>query len=62
MRSPEGTVIITQAQHGARDAGLDAEPVDINFDLLAALEDPKALRRWRGGKKPFPGGTAPTTR
>lgn len=46
-------VIITQAQHGARGAGLDADPVDINFALLAALEDPKAQRRWRDGKKPF---------
>jgi len=46
-------VIVTQAQHGARDAGLDATPVDINFALLAALEEPKARRRWRDGKKPF---------
>ena len=47
-------VIITQAQHAVRGAGLDAEPVDINLALLAALEDTKAQRRWRDGKKPFP--------
>jgi Fe-S-cluster containining protein len=46
-------VLITQAQHAARDAGLDAEPEDMNFALLAALENPKAWRRWRDGKKPF---------
>ena len=46
-------VIITQAQHAVRDAGLDASPVDMNFALLAAIENPKALRRWRDGKKPF---------
>lgn len=48
-------VIITQAQHAARDHGLDAEPVDINFALLAALGDARASRRWRDGKKPFVG-------
>lgn len=46
-------VIITQAQHAVRDAGLDATPVDMNLALLEALENPKALRRWRDGKKPF---------
>ena len=46
-------VIITQAQHAVRDAGLDASPVDMNFALLEALENPKAWRRWRDGKKPF---------
>jgi Fe-S-cluster containining protein len=47
-------VLITQAQHGARAAGLDAEPEDLNLALLEALENPKAWRRWRDGKKPFP--------
>ena len=60
--SHNAAVIITQAQHGARDAGLDAEPVDINFALLAALEDPSARRRWRDGKKPFPNAAAATPR
>lgn len=46
-------VIITQAQHAVRDAGLDATPMDMNLALLDALENPKALRRWRDGKKPF---------
>ena len=46
-------VIITQAQHAVRDAGLDASPVDMNYALLEALENPKALRRWRDGKNPF---------
>lgn len=55
-------VIVTQAQHGARDAGLDAEPVDINFALLAALDEPAARRRWRDGKKPFPNAAAATPR
>ncbi len=48
-------VIITQAKHAVRDAGLDAEPVDMNRALLDALENPKAWRRWRDGKKPFVG-------
>ena len=46
-------VIITQAQHAVRDAGLDATPIDMNLALLEALENPKALRRWRDGKNPF---------
>jgi Fe-S-cluster containining protein len=46
-------VIITQAQHAVREAGLDATPLDMNLALLEALENPKALRRWRDGKKPF---------
>jgi Fe-S-cluster containining protein len=46
-------VIITQAQHAVRDAGLDATPTDMNFALLEALDNPKAWRRWRDGKKPF---------
>jgi len=46
-------VIITQAQHGARAAGLDAGNVDFNLALLEALENPKAWRRWKDGKKPF---------
>ncbi len=46
-------VIITQAQHAVRDAGLDATPMDMNLALLDALDNPKALRRWRDGKKPF---------
>lgn len=46
-------VIVTQANHAARDAGLDATPVDMNPALLEALENPKAWRRWRDGKKPF---------
>lgn len=48
-------VIITQAQHAARAAGLDADPVDMNLALIEALENPKAWRRWRDGKKPFVG-------
>jgi len=46
-------VIITQAQHAVRDAGLDATPMDMNLALLEALDNPAALRRWRDGKKPF---------
>ena len=46
-------VIVTQAQHGVREAGLDAESIDMNMALLEALENPKAWRRWRDGKKPF---------
>ena len=46
-------VIITQAQHAVREAGLDAENVDMNLALLEALENPKAVRRWKDGKKPF---------
>jgi hypothetical protein len=48
-------VIITQAQHAVRAAGLEAENADLNFALLEALENPKAWRRWKDGKKPFVG-------
>jgi hypothetical protein len=27
--------------------------MDMNLALLEALENPKSLRRWRDGKKPF---------
>jgi hypothetical protein len=27
----------------------------MNIAILDALENPKAWRRWRDGKKPFPG-------
>jgi len=46
-------VLITQTQHAVRSAGLDAENEDMNYALLAALDNPKAWRRWRDGKKPF---------
>ena len=46
-------VIITQARHAARAAGLDDTSVDMNIALLEALENPKAWRRWKDGKKPF---------
>lgn len=46
-------VIITQGRHAARDAGLDDSSVDMNLALLEALENPKAWRRWRDGKKAF---------
>ena len=48
-------VIITQARHAAREAGLDDASVDMNVALLEALENPKAFRRWKDGKKAFPG-------
>lgn len=48
-------VIITQARHAARAAGLDDASVDMNLALLEALENPKAWRRWKDGKKPFVG-------
>ena len=50
-------VLIAQAEQALRGAGLDAEPVDMNLALLDALENPKAWRRWRDGKKPFVGGS-----
>lgn len=46
-------VIITQGRLAARDAGLNDDSVDMNVALLEALENPKSLRRWRDGKKPF---------
>ena len=48
-------VIITQARHAVREAGLDDASVDMNEALLEALDNPKAWRRWRDGKKPFVG-------
>lgn len=49
-------VIITQARHAARAAGLDAGSVDLNQALLEALENQKAWKRWKDGKKAFVGG------
>jgi len=46
-------VIITQARHAVREAGLDDASVDMNIALFGALENPQAWRRWRDGKKPF---------
>jgi hypothetical protein len=48
-------VLIAQARKAAEAAELDAHPVDMNLALLAALENPKAWRRWRDGKKAFVG-------
>ena len=48
-------VIITQGRHAARAQRLDDASVDMNIALLEALENPKAWRRWRDGKKPFVG-------
>lgn len=48
-------VIITQACHAAREAGLDAGAYDLNGALLEALANPKSERRWRDGKKAFTG-------
>jgi Fe-S-cluster containining protein len=47
-------VIITQARHAVREAGLREDGEDMNFALLAALENPKSWRRWKDGKAPFP--------
>lgn len=58
--SHNAQVIVTLAQQGLRNARLDATPADMNVALLAALEDPKAWRRWRDGKKPFVGAVAAT--
>jgi hypothetical protein len=49
-------VMITQGRHAARAAGLNDDSVDMNIALLEALENPKALRRWKDGKKPFAAG------
>ena len=51
--SHNADVIITQGRHAARDAGLNDDSIDMNIALLEALENPKALRRWKDGKKPF---------
>ena len=48
-------VIIAQAERAVRAAGQDAQPLDMNLALLEALENPKAWRRWRDGKKAFVG-------
>ena len=47
------SVLITQTNAALREGGLDAESYDMNFALLEALENPKAWRRWRDGKKAF---------
>jgi putative zinc- or iron-chelating protein len=52
--SHNAAVIAAQAQQATREEGLDADSVEMNFALLEALDNPKAWRRWRDGKKPFP--------
>ena len=47
-------VIVTQARHAVREAGLREDSEDMNFALLEALDNPKAWRRWKDGKAPFP--------
>ena len=54
--SHNADVIITQARHAIREAGLNDDSVDMNIALLEALENPKSLRRWKDGKKPFVAG------
>lgn len=51
--SHNADVIMTQARHAAREAGLDEASADMNLVLLDALENAKAWRRWKDGKKPF---------
>ena len=46
-------VIITQGRHAVRAQELDDESADMNFALLEALENPKAWKRWKSGKKAF---------
>jgi Fe-S-cluster containining protein len=46
-------VLVTVAQQGLREQGLDATPVDMNLALATAMEDSRAWRRWRDGKKAF---------
>jgi Fe-S-cluster containining protein len=48
-------VIIAQAANAAREAGFDAAAYDLNAALLEALDNPRAERRWRDGKKAFVG-------
>lgn len=50
-------VIIAQAANAARDAGFDAAAYDLNAALLEALDNAKAERRWRDGKKAFVSGS-----
>ncbi len=45
-------VIVTQTNQAVRAEGLDATPIDMNLALLDALENPKALRRWRDARRP----------
>lgn len=46
-------VIIAQAANAAKEAGFDAEAYELTGALLEALDNPKAERRWRDGKKAF---------
>ncbi|HLX22767.1 MAG TPA: YkgJ family cysteine cluster protein [Usitatibacter sp.] len=69
LRSPNhpaiahnASVIVTQANQAVRAEGLDATPEDMNIALLDALENPKAWRRWRDGKKAFVGAGFPPAR
>lgn len=54
--SHNADVIITQARHATREAGLNDDSADMNTALLEALENPKSFRRWKDGKKPFVAG------
>ena len=46
-------VIVALARRAVRDAGFDESTGDLQASLLEALENPKAERRWRDGKKAF---------
>jgi hypothetical protein len=46
-------VIIQQAANAARDAGFDSDAYELAAALLEALDNPRAERRWRDGKKAF---------
>jgi Fe-S-cluster containining protein len=48
-------VIIAIARRACQDAGLDVEERDLQLALLEALENPKAERRFRSGKRAFLG-------
>lgn len=48
-------VILAQARRVQEASGLDATPEDLNVALLEALVNAKSWRRWRDGKRAFPG-------
>ena len=48
-------VILAQARRAQEASGLDAGAEDLNVALLEALVNPKSWRRWRDGKRAFPG-------
>ena len=46
---------ITAVREGIKESGFDGTIYDLNEVVVDAFENPKCEKRWRQGKKAFPG-------